>query len=109
MSAKKKAERAKPSRSDAPICSPLGIDSDSISGSCDCLTKSHNPLVHRHGCKYRLICERDEARTQRDKARRAAKLLRDSYEPGEKFSWENAGAVAPPPQMPDSKRDVPGG
>lgn len=53
--------------------SPVGIGSDSIVASCNCLQKSPNYLVHRHGCKYRLICERDEAREQRDAARKIAK------------------------------------
>ena len=49
---------------------PVGIDSDSIVASCDCMVKSPNYLAHRRGCKYRLICERDEARQERDQARK---------------------------------------
>ena len=46
----------------AEMSQPPGIDSDSIVASCNCLTISPNHFLHRHGCKYRLICERDEAR-----------------------------------------------
>lgn len=81
--------------------SPVGIDSDSIVASCDCLTKSPNYLIHRTGCKYRLICERDEAREHRDAARKIAKqacelLAENNFEvnyppmPWEEGSPENA-------------------
>lgn len=49
------------------------LPDDTIIGSCECLTKSPNYLHHQRGCKYRLICERDEAREQRDAARVIAK------------------------------------
>ena len=38
------------------------LESDSIVGSCDCLTKTPEVKYHKPGCKYRLISERDEAR-----------------------------------------------
>ena len=40
------------------------VDSDSIAGSCDCNVKTNDPQHHAKGCKYRLICERDEAREE---------------------------------------------
>jgi len=40
-----------------------GLDSDSIVASCDCLTKTNEVKYHKPGCKYRLICERDDARS----------------------------------------------
>lgn len=38
------------------------LESDSIVASCDCLTKTNEVQYHKPGCKYRLICERDDAR-----------------------------------------------
>jgi len=38
------------------------IDSDSIVGSCNCMTKTNKATHHAKGCKYRLITERDEVR-----------------------------------------------
>jgi len=38
------------------------LESDSFVGSCTCLTKTPDIQYHKPGCKYRLICERDEAR-----------------------------------------------
>jgi len=38
------------------------LESDSIVGSCDCLTKTPEVKHHKPGCKYRLISERDAAR-----------------------------------------------
>lgn len=35
---------------------------DSIVGSCQCCTKTDDPQHHKPGCKYRLVCERNEAR-----------------------------------------------
>lgn len=37
------------------------VQSDSIVASCNCLTKTPDAKHHAKGCKYRLICERDEA------------------------------------------------
>lgn len=42
----------------------LANDSDSIIGSCNCLTKTPDIKFHKKGCKYRLIMERDAARKQ---------------------------------------------
>lgn len=42
----------------------VDIDSDSIIGSCNCLTKTNNIQYHKPGCKYRLIVERNEARNK---------------------------------------------
>jgi len=39
-----------------------GLDDDSIVGSCQCMTKTPEIQHHKPGCKYRLICERDECR-----------------------------------------------
>jgi hypothetical protein len=58
------------------------------------MAKSPNYMHHRYGCKYRLICERDEARGERDKARTTARKLRDAYEPGDALPWENEIAMA---------------
>lgn len=33
---------------------------DSLAGSCNCLTKTPEFRFHKKGCKYRLICERNE-------------------------------------------------
>ena len=44
------------------------LESDSIIASCGCGTKTNEVRFHKPGCKYRLICERDDAR----KARAAA-------------------------------------
>lgn len=38
------------------------LESDSIVGSCDCLTKTPEIRYHKPGCKYRILSERDEAR-----------------------------------------------
>ncbi len=38
------------------------LESDSIVASCDCMTKTNEITFHKPGCKYRLICERDDAR-----------------------------------------------
>lgn len=38
------------------------LEDDSIVASCGCLTKSPEVRFHKPGCKYRLICERDELR-----------------------------------------------
>ena len=74
-------------------CSPSGIDSDSIVDSCNCMTKSPNYMHHRHGCKYRLISERDEAREQRDNARKQAHLMRNTFSQSigrhHVLPWEN--------------------
>lgn len=40
------------------------LESDSIVGSCDCLTKTPEVKYHKPGCKYRILSERDEAREQ---------------------------------------------
>jgi hypothetical protein len=40
------------------------VDSDSIADSCDCNVKTNDPQHHAKSCKYRLICERDEAREE---------------------------------------------
>lgn len=40
----------------------MQLESDSIVASCGCLTKTNEVKYHKPGCKYRLICERDEAR-----------------------------------------------
>ena len=40
------------------------INSDSVIGSCNCLTKSPDFAHHKAGCKYRLIMERDRFRLQ---------------------------------------------
>jgi len=37
------------------------VESDSIVASCDCNVKTNDPQHHAKGCKYRLICERDDA------------------------------------------------
>ena len=39
------------------------LETDSIVASCGCLTKTNDSQHHKPGCKYRLISERDEART----------------------------------------------
>lgn len=38
------------------------LESDSVVGSCNCLTKTPDIQHHKPGCKYRLIVERDGAR-----------------------------------------------
>lgn len=38
------------------------LATDSLVGSCDCLTKTPDIAHHKPGCRYRLITERDEAR-----------------------------------------------
>ena len=43
-------------------------ESDSVVGSCSCLTKTAAVSHHARGCRYRLICERDDARSRLDKA-----------------------------------------
>lgn len=48
-----------PNESDDPFF--IGINSDSIIASCNCLCKSNEIAFHKRGCKYRLICERDKA------------------------------------------------
>jgi hypothetical protein len=40
------------------------LGSDSIAGSCNCMTKSNEVEAHQRGCKYRLIMERDMAREE---------------------------------------------
>lgn len=40
------------------------LGSDSIIASCNCLTKTNEVSFHKPGCKYRLICERDDARAK---------------------------------------------
>lgn len=45
------------------------LESDSIVGSCDCLTKTPELKYHKPGCKYRILTERDEAREQLDTVR----------------------------------------
>lgn len=53
------------------------LESDSIVASCGCLTKTNEARFHAPGCKYRLICERDEVRAlvrQKDEA--LAKIVR---------------------------------
>ena len=37
------------------------LESDSIVASCDCQVKTNEIAYHKPGCKYRLICERDNA------------------------------------------------
>jgi chromosome segregation ATPase len=39
------------------------LESDSIVASCGCLTKTNEVKYHKPGCKYRLVSERDEARS----------------------------------------------
>jgi len=51
-----------------PLFGDPSLSSDSIVGSCNCLTKSPDHTFHRPGCKYRLICERDEARRVAEEA-----------------------------------------
>ena len=36
------------------------VESDSIVASCNCNAKTNDPQHHAKGCKYRLICERDD-------------------------------------------------
>lgn len=36
------------------------VQSDSVVASCNCMTKTPKVKYHAKGCKYRLICERDE-------------------------------------------------
>lgn len=43
------------------------LESDSIMASCGCLTKTNDFKYHKPGCKYRLICERNEARQNADR------------------------------------------
>lgn len=57
------------------------VNSDWVVSSCSCLAKSADPERHRKGCKYRLIMERDTART-------AARKLRDAFAKGERLPWE---------------------
>jgi hypothetical protein len=40
------------------------IESDSIVASCECMTKTNEVRLHKPGCKYRLISERDDARAE---------------------------------------------
>lgn len=42
---------------------PVASDTDSIVASCDCGTKTPDIAYHKPGCRYRLIRERDEARS----------------------------------------------
>ena len=44
------------------------LESDSLIASCGCGTKTNEVRFHKPGCKYRLICERDDARKARVEA-----------------------------------------
>jgi hypothetical protein len=55
--AKEKADDRLASKAGSPSS---GVDSDSIVASCECFKLSPNPIHHAKGCKYRLICEREE-------------------------------------------------
>jgi hypothetical protein len=46
-------------------------DSDSVVGSCNCLTKTNEVRFHKSGCKYRLISERDDLLARLADANRA--------------------------------------
>ena len=41
------------------------VQSDSIVASCNCMTKTPDAKHHAKGCKYRLICERDDEKRYR--------------------------------------------
>lgn len=47
---------------DAAYAKLFADDSDSLVGSCNCLTKSPDIQYHKRGCKYRLISERNACR-----------------------------------------------
>lgn len=77
----------------------LANDSDSIAGSCNCLTMSPDIRYHKRGCKYRLISERDALRT-------AVARHRDTFpdEPldGEEALWAALDAPATRTPVPES-------
>lgn len=41
------------------------LESDAIENSCNCLEKTSEPQLHKPGCKYRLIWERNMERERR--------------------------------------------
>jgi len=53
------------------------VEDDSVVASCNCRTKSSEIKFHKPGCKYRLITERDEARTEVQKLREALQSARE--------------------------------
>lgn len=71
------------------------IDDDSIFASCNCLTKTPEVRFHKKGCKYRLICERNELYKQVTACQQAIRLglgalafHPEPYVEGEKYHQE---------------------
>ena len=54
------------------------LQSDSAIGSCRCMTKTPEVKYHAPGCKYRLICERDDAQDQLARVTKRFGILREA-------------------------------
>lgn len=52
------------------------LESDSIENSCNCLERTPEAHLHKPGCKYRLISERDAARRECELARQQHEYYR---------------------------------
>lgn len=58
------------------------LEDDSIVASCGCGVKTNEVKYHKPGCKYRLICERDDAKADAANQREELKkrdLIEDNY------------------------------
>lgn len=49
-------------------------------GSCDCLTKTPDIKYHKPGCKYRLISERNDARSEAGRLLIVESQQKDQFE-----------------------------
>jgi hypothetical protein len=73
---------------DTPIPTP---ETDAAAGN---LTGVNLCAAFETKCRH-LEIERNEALRERDKARTAARKLRDAFATGERLPWENADVLAP--------------
>jgi hypothetical protein len=62
--ARKELAQVRSERDSVTLVLMRDIESDSIVASCECMTKTNEVRLHKPGCKYRLISERDDARAE---------------------------------------------